>query len=154
MKPKKCKDDALRIIHFSSSNSQDRKSTMKHFEDEGVNKRTIQRVLKRYADFSKVGYSKKSGPQPFVLTDNQLKKIKIHYAHNPNISERSIAYKFKISKTSVVTAKKKLNIKSWKKNVTGPKYVKDQKECAEKALRRFYKLSEKFFIMDYETYAH
>jgi len=49
MKSKKCQDDALRIIHFLSNN-QDRKSTMKHFEDEGVNKRTIQRVLKRYAD--------------------------------------------------------------------------------------------------------
>jgi len=49
-----------------------------------------------------------------------------------------------------------LNIKSRKK-VTGPKYVKDQKERAEKSLRRLCKLSipsdgEKFFIMDDETY--
>ena len=71
---------------------------MKHFEDEGVNKRTIQWVLKRYADSSKVGYSKKPGPQLLVLTDNKLKKIKIHYTRNPNTSERSTAYKFNISK--------------------------------------------------------
>ena len=56
---------------------------------------------------------------------------------------------FNISKTSVVNAKRKLNIKSRKK-ITGPKYVKER---AEKSLRRLYKLSvpsggEKFFIMD------
>jgi len=98
MKSKKCEDDALRIIHFLSNN-QDRKSTMKHFEYKKVNKRTIQRVLKSYADSSQVGYSKKSGPQPFALTNNQLKKIKIHYTRNPNTSERSTAYTFNISKT-------------------------------------------------------
>ena len=49
---------------------------MKHFEDEGCNKRTIQRVFNRYIDTAKVCYSKNSNPQPFVLTGNQLKKIK------------------------------------------------------------------------------
>lgn len=156
MKSKKCEDDAKRIIQFFLNNNQDRKSTIKHFEDEGCKKRTIQQVLKRYADTGKVEYSKNSGPQPSVLTAKQLKKIKNHYIRKPNTSERSTASKFKISKTSVVNAKKKLRIKSRKK-VPGPKYVKDQKERAERSLRRLYKLSvpsggEKFFVMDDETY--
>jgi len=152
MKSNKCEDDALWIIHFFLRNNQDRKSTMKHFENKWVNKSTIQRVLTQYVDSSKVDYSKKSGPQPFVLTDYQLKKINIHYTRNQNTSEPWTTYKFNISKTSVVTAKKKFNIKSRKK-VIGPKYVRDQKERAEKSLRRLYKLSvpsgrEKFFYYE------
>lgn len=156
MKSKKCEHDAERIIQFFMTNNGDRKITIKHFVDEGCKRRTIQQVLKRYVDTDKVGYSKKSGPQPSVLTAKQLQKIKNHYMRNPNISERSTAAKFKISKTSVANAKKKLRIKS-KKKITGPNYVKDQKERAERSLRKLYKLSipsggNKFFVMDDETY--
>ena len=52
------------IIHFFLKNNPDENSTMKQLKDEGSNKRTIQRVLKRYVATAKVSYSKKSDSQP------------------------------------------------------------------------------------------
>ena len=86
MKSKKCEDDAMRIVHICLNNNKNRKSTMKHIEYEGCNMIIIQRVLKYSTDTTRGGYSKRSDPQPFVLTGNQLKKIKNYHMRSPNIS--------------------------------------------------------------------
>lgn len=156
MKSKKYEEDAIRIVNFFLLKNEDRKVTIKHFKDEGLNLRTIQRVLKRYVDTGKVIYSKNSGPKPSVLTNTQLNKIKTHYKRNPNTSVRLTSCKLNIPKSTISDAKKRLNIITRKK-ICGPKYVKNQKERAEKSLRRLYKISVpsgggKFFVIDDETY--
>ena len=48
----------------------------------------VKRVLKRHADNDTIEYSKKSGPQAFMLTGKNILNIKYHYLCNPNARER------------------------------------------------------------------
>ena len=75
---------------------------------------------------------------------------------NPNDKERPTSWKFQISKTSVINAKKKLRIKS-NKNVPGSKFLKNQKERCERTFKRLSMFSvpcgnERFFDVDDKTY--
>ena len=156
MKSKKCEEDARRIVGFFQRPENDRRATIDHFLQEGLNAKTIARVINRFEKTGQIGYSKKSGPRPTILTSSALRKVGNHYKRNPEISERILAAKLRMSKGSVYRSKKKLKIRSRKKK-TAPKFVKDQKERAEKNARRLYKISipsggDKFFIMDDETY--
>lgn len=156
MKTKQNEENAKRIVSFFQNVDNDRAKTMKHFMEEGLNKRTIQRVLKRYIVSGRIEYNKKSGPQRSVLTKKMLQRIKKHYQRNPSSSVRQTAKKFQISNGSISNAKKILNIKTRKKKVA-PKYIKDQKARAERALRKLYKMStasgaNHFFVLDDETY--
>ena len=51
LKSKKCENNPKRILHFSLNNNQDQKSTIKHAQDEGCKKGTIQ-----HADTDRIEY--------------------------------------------------------------------------------------------------
>jgi hypothetical protein len=124
--------------------------------DEGLVRRTIVRVIKRYEDNGTIEYSKNSGPKPSVLTPRNLNKIKSEFINKPSLSLRNCSAKLNISPRSVIRAKKKLNIKTFKKQKT-PKYINDQENRAEQACKRLYRKvvpsgGNKFVIMDDETY--
>ena len=156
MKSRECEQNASRIIDFFQRQNFDRPATVKHFADEGIPKRTVYQVIKRFEDEGRVQYSKNSGPKPSVLTARKLNVIKNKFIQNPNISERKVAADYKISKGSVYNSKRKLHVKT-KAKVLAPLYVKNQKERAERGLRKLYKISVpsgggKFFVLDDETY--
>ena len=90
----KVKNVNIRIVQFFQTNNEDRKFTIKPFEDEGCKKRTIQQVLKHHDDTGKIEYSCNSGPWSFVLAGKQVPKIKRLYLHNPNSNEGSRVCKF------------------------------------------------------------
>lgn len=130
MKSKKHQEDARRIIAFFEANNFDRKFTINHFLDEKLVKRTIERVLERYNKTGQIEYSTKSGPPPSALSKNNLKKIKNKFLTRPTLSVRKCANEIKISSSSVVRAKKRLNIKTYNKK-TVPKNVKNQQDRSQ-----------------------
>ena len=138
MPSKKNEEDARRIIEFLKANNFDRLATVKHFVRENVNERTIRRVVARFLSEGRVEYIKKPGRKVSVLTARNLNKIKNRFVKRPTISVRKCAAELKINKSSILKAKKKLNIVTRKK-VIGPKYINNQEQRAKKACMKLYR---------------
>lgn len=73
MSVSKNQEQARRIIEFFQAKNEDRKLTMNHFLDEGVSRRTINKVLQRYTNEGRVDYKKKL----VVHQQSTLKLIRI-----------------------------------------------------------------------------
>ena len=153
MKGKQNQETARRIVKYYNEHQEDRSTTTKHFQDEGIPLRTIQNVLKRYIDDGRVDYSWNSGPARSVLTKTNLKKIRGKFISKPSIIGRKVAKEVGISEKSVRRAKGELGIITRKK-ITAPKYVGDQRErCKKNAWKLYKRLRCKLVVMDDETYA-
>lgn len=125
MKSKKCQEEARAIIDYYKSHQNDRKSTINHFVDQGLNARTIRNVLKRYEEEGRVDYNLNSGPKKTVLTKQTIRKIKNSFIKSPSTSCRKVASKLNISEKSVRRGKSMVGIKCRKK-IAYPKYVNNQ----------------------------
>ena len=98
---------------------------MNHFVNQWLNRKTVQKVRKRWTEEGRVDYNLNSGPKPTVLTRVNLKKTRIQFISHPKTSFRKVSQKLKISRISVRRANQKLGIRSRKKQKF-LKFAKDQ----------------------------
>ena len=149
---------ADRICHYYEKIvNKDRKLTYLHFSREGIAKGTICRILKRYELSGTSTYKKSPGRPVKKMTSKVIKKVDENYKTQPNVSERSLARKLNLSKTTLHRIKvDKLNLKTYKATTT-PKYTAKQEARAKTNCRKILEkmLSNepsKILIIDDETY--
>lgn len=126
---------ADRVVEFYKKFSPSRRETYRHFGAEGVGKSTICVILNRFDKTGSSTYSKNSGPKPTCCDEKLLYKVGKAYIENPNVTERKLAARFNVSKSTISKCKKKLGAKSNVRTKV-PKYIKDQENRARKAARR------------------
>lgn len=156
MKSKKNEENAHAIVDYYKLHQNDRLATVRHFVDQGLNERTVRKVVKRWIDEGRIEYKKKSGPKKNALTKATLRKMRNKFIAKPSISNRKVAKILKISETSVRRGKSALNIKSKKKH-SSPKYEKDQAQrCKTNAWKLYKRIVsggvKKIVVIDDETY--
>ena len=128
---------ADRICHYYEKIvNKDRKLTYLHFTREGIAKGTICRILKRYELSGTSTYKKPPGRPVKKMTSKVIKKVDENYKTQPNVSERSLARKLNLSKTTLHRIKvDKLNLKTYKPQLppsTQRSRKRGQKQTVEK----------------------
>ena len=149
-------ESARRIIDFYQAHDNDETHTINHFVEQGLVRRTIKRVIKRWVDEGRVSYKWNHGRKRKVLRPATLKKVKNKFIKNPSASGRKVASELKISETSVRRAKGELKIKTRKK-IVAPLYKNNQEKRAKSNAWKLYKrliapADRKIVVMDDETY--
>lgn len=158
MRQKNSEDLAKRICHYYENiTGRDRKLTRQHFMNEHIRRTTINRILERFEERGNIEYRKSPGRQVRVMTPKVQKKVKRMFKRDPETSERIVADKLELKKTTLHRIKaKKLGIKAYVKE-SAPKYTEDQKRraktnCRKLTENRLLSRSRKVLIMDDETY--
>lgn len=115
-------DRAKRIVQYYLRYEGDKKRTCAHFEDEGIPKRTILNVLKRFQDklanppptddeekesFNLMG-KKPLGRKPTVTTPEMFDKVSSLFREYPDLSCREAAKRLDLARTSIFRVIKKM----------------------------------------------
>lgn len=143
--------------YYENIVSQDLKKTTRHFNEQGISTKTIHRTINRFKETGSSSYKKSPGRPAKIMTYNVIQSVKSDYEKDPTISERNMAKKHNLTKTTIHNIKKKkLKMKTYKKETT-PKYTEDQKRRIEENLRKLVEkrlpsTSSKIIVMDNETY--
>ena len=126
---------------------------VKHFQTEGVLRRTIYNIIKRYKsglpceDKPRQGRSAKSNKQ-------QLQKLKNSAENYVGTSQRKLAKKFEVSRPCIQRILKKIGLKYYKRQ-RAPKYARKQLEQIPGKCRKLCREltdQETFIIVDDEKY--
>ena len=144
------------IIDYFQHVNFDRKKTLDHFLEQNVNRRTIERCIKRFTETGSVEFKPIPGRPVTVNTKENGKRVIASLKRNPSKSKRALGRSLRISDSSVHRIKVKNGVKTFTKR-KHPKYVQNQASRAEKGCRRLYRKvvpsgGNFLIIMDDETY--
>ena len=145
---------AKRVISFYVNLAERSKiKTVKHFQNEGKDKGSVYRIIRRYEATNIVGHRKSTGRTTTVGTPKMKQKISKLFLKHPSTSVSAAAKKLDINRSTLSHIKvRKLGIKAYTKK-KAPKYVKDQEQRAKSGCRFVYKKTlQKILIIDDETY--
>ena len=126
---------------------------VKHFQTEGVPRRTIYNIIKRYES----GLSCEDKPRqdrPAKLNKQQLQKLKSSAKNHVGTNQRKLAKKFEVSRARIQRILKKIGLKYYKRQ-RAPKYARKQLEQIPGKCRKFRREltdQETFIIVDDEKY--
>lgn len=127
--------------------------TVTHFEREGISRRTVYSILKRYENGISAERQSGSGRKAKIFTKKKVTQLKKMFDNNDGISTRMAAAKFNCSKSMISkTLKEKTYIRYRKKKII-PDRTPDQQALAKtKCGRLIRKFSGRAFILDDESY--
>ena len=153
---KRSENEALfkRVISYFQNQALGSKiTTVKHFQNEGIHRNTIYKMLKRFETTNSTSYRKLPGRSVKVATPKLIKTVSSQFQKDPSTSTYAVAKRFGASQPTVWRTKThKLGIKTYTKQ-SAPKYVKDQAQRAKSGCRRVYrKQLSKVLVIDDETY--
>ena len=106
-KSKLTKEEHERIVKFFVKNQLDRAITLKHFLDEGINRRRAFRVMSPVEKGQIIAYNKNSDPAATVTTDKNVKKIIRLFGRAPKRTVRDVALKCGFSATLMAKLRKR-----------------------------------------------
>lgn len=144
---------AKRVCEFYVKNGHDKNKTFHHFSSEGKCRRTIYRIIERFAERGSAVYMKLSGRPRVATSTRNLSKIQKLIDNNPRISSTKLAVRLRVSQSSIQRAKKRLSIKSFTQK-SAPKYINNQESRCRKGASKLYLalLDGKKIVMDDECY--
>lgn len=126
---------------------------VKHFQAEGVPRRTIYHVIKRFQDGIPCYDNPRTGRPPKINQKCQ-ENLRNTVENRVGISQRRLALKFNVSKTCIQENLKKMDLKYFKRQ-RAPKYTEKQVEQIPKKCRKLRREiidSDTFIICDDEKY--
>jgi transposase len=143
---------ANRVVQYYRTRGRFKKNfTVKHFEDEGINRRTIYRIINRFESTGSSMFRPITGRKRSVSTPKNIKKV-VKLLNFSNKSIREVANKVMIPKSTVQRIKENYGIRT-RRCRTVPKYTVDQQNRAKTNCRKIYRKSlNKVLILDDETY--
>jgi hypothetical protein len=149
---------AKRVVHFHQTVAgRQRKLTYSHFFEEGINRKTLYRVLQRYEEQNKIITDLPPQNIPKPELSKVQKKVKRLYEANPSLSNSTGASKLKIPKSTFNRIKVHiLGIKGHRK-IKFPKYRNGQENRAKTNCRKIYRKivlsrTNNVLLIDDETY--
>lgn len=138
-----------RIVNFYNLNKLKPKIfTIKHFEAEGISKRTVYNILK----LGKIERKSGSGRIPSIMTPANLRNLERQFNNKDGFSQNDAAKKYGCSQQFISKTLKTLKIKCRKKQKS-PEYSEDQIKLVKQQcgwMVRNYR--QKKFILDDESY--
>ena len=129
---------ALSIIAFFQQHNLYKKSTLHHFLDQNVPRRTIKNVISRFLKNNRIEYKPIPGRKPMINTPKQQKKVKQHCKKYPSMPTKVRAQKLGLDQTTFRRIRKSTNIQHRKKG-RKPKYTLDQIERCIRWSAKIYK---------------
>ena len=145
---------ASRVVQYYE-NVADRNKivTVRHFIEEGIPRRTIYNIIKRYEESHSIEFKKIPGRPAVLSSPEKVIRVKRVFESDPCITVNQAAKKLKMSVANVSKIKvKKLGIRARTKKFA-PKYIKDQKNRVKTGARHINKKClKKILIIDDETY--
>lgn len=143
----------LRRRVYSVLGQMNKIDVVKHFQLENIPRPTIYRIIQRYERGLPCEDKPRKG-RPCKLNKKQQEKLKISTENRVGISQRTLAKKFKVSRSCIQRNLTKLGLKYYKRQ-RAPKYNPQQLEQIPskcRKLRRKVIDHETFIIMDDEKY--
>ena len=159
-KMKRASADALaeQVVHFfDHERNQDKVKTCHHLMAEGMQRRTISKILGRYEDRGTVNYLAIPGRPAKIATTNVIKQVQGLLTKTSDTSIRRGSQELKISKSTFHRIKgEKLGFNTYKKQSV-PKYRGNQEARAKTACRKIYRqkllsVPDRVLLIDDETY--
>ena len=126
---------------------------VKHFQTEGVPRRTIYNIIKSYESGLPCEDKSRHG-RPAKLNKQQLQKLKNSAENHVGTSQRKLAKKFEVSRPCIQRSLKKIGLKYYKRQCA-PKYTRKQLEQIPVKCRKLSREltdQETFIIVDDEKY--
>ena len=146
---------AKRICQYYDAVGRDMARVYDHFGAENIDKRTIRRIIARYRESGSFEYKNLPGRPKSVRNSSTSKQVLSAFQQNPCVSERILAQKLNVSRSTVQRIKKEGGLRSFVRQKV-PKYVGDQLiRCKSGARKLYEKLTESpdlVIIIDDETY--
>ena len=138
---------------YSVLGRMEKTDVVKHFQTEGVPRRTIYNIIKRYESGLPYEDKPRQG-HPAKLNKQQLQKLKNNAENHVGTSQRKLEKKFEVSRPCTQRILKKIGLKHYKRQCA-PKYTRKQLEQIPgkcRKLRRELTDQETFIIVDDEKY--
>lgn len=142
-----------RLYNFYSKNHHfGKKFTVTHFLNEGVPRKTIYDICKRYDNGISSDRQAGSGRKPEIFKKRKIDELISAFDNKGGISTRKAAQKFKCSQSMIRHVLKKSSVQYRKRKVI-PKRTELQMNLAKTKCGRLYlKFSKRQFILDDESY--
>jgi transposase len=141
------------VQYYESHYLHGKLSTVRHFHDEGVSKRTIYNILQKFAEKKTVARKSGSGRKAKIMTKRRISWLQKKLSEEKHPSTRVIGRKLNCSQSHVVQTIQKHTDLVCKKKIKGPKYSPLQTAAVKKACRALYNLSQgKSLVVDDEKY--
>ena len=146
-----------RIVRFYQrvlpGNPRAKRDTVRHFEAEGVGKKTTYRIIDRYLTTGTTKRKTGSGRKAVVMTPSQCRRLKRLVNHRTGVSQRRLAVKFGCSQPYIAKVIRKLGIRCRKRSKVPFYRSAAAMSIAQRACRRLYdKWRQLDFIIDDEKY--
>lgn len=156
MKSDQAEERARCILHyFNNAGERNFAKTCKHFEEEGMHRYTVTRILKRCIERQSTELRKRGGHSSTEADKQFLEDADEIFRTNPGISVREAARKLHVpTSTMSYTKVHRLGIRAFTQK-PAPKYVKDQEQRARAGCGEVLRRSHgHVLIMDDETYVY
>lgn len=102
MRAKDSEQIVKQVCHsYANVFHRDRKKMRDHFVRNGMHPRSINPILDRYEERGNADFKKSTGRPLLMGTKKVVKIVEKAFINNPNISERAVATKVKLSKSYV-----------------------------------------------------
>lgn len=121
----KFEERAKRIWEYYLRHSKDRKRTCEHFQDEGLSKRTVYHILRKYEQQGDATSKKPIGRPPTVCTEEMFSRVSQIFRENPNLSCREAALQLGIKRTTIFRIMEKMRERDLPTN----KILERQRRC-------------------------
>lgn len=117
MSRRSLEDRARRIVEYYNRVNKDKKRVIEHFEEEGICKRTISKIIRRHEEKGDVTFMKPPGRRGTICTPEMFDRVANLFKENPNLPSGEAAKQLGIARTTIFRVLAKMrekNIETYK----------------------------------------
>lgn len=101
MSRKSLEERAKRIVEFYLRTGKDKKKVVDHFGEEGICKRTVNKVIKKHEERGDVSFIKPTGRKGTMCTPEMFDKVATLFRANPTLPSGEAAKQLGIARTTI-----------------------------------------------------